>query len=76
MRPTLNAKRYTFKITKFAYVNLQHLFARTRVGGFLSFPSSLDQELLRATVQGDGPQIVYFRYLCLIGAVTELHTQF
>jgi hypothetical protein len=62
-------KRYTFKITKFIYVNLQHLCARTRVGGVLSFPSSLSQGLFRATVWGDGPQIVYFRYLCLIGCL-------
>ena len=42
-------KCYTFKITEFIYVTLQHLCARASVGGVLAFPSSLRQGLLRAT---------------------------
>ena len=62
-----NVKLYTFEITEFIYVNLQHLCTRTCVGWALSFPYSLSQGMLRATSQGDGPQIRYFCYLRLIG---------
>ena len=52
-----------FKSPGVYYYNIQHFCARTYIGGVLSFSSSLNYELFRATVRSDGPRSISFHYL-------------